>query len=663
MRNLLYPKLAFTNIRKNSKTYIPYILTGTFTVAMYYIIYSIVHNEGIDKMPGAGNLRDVIGVGIAIVAIFSCIFLFYTNSFLMKQRKKELGLYNVLGLGKRHIAKMMFLETLMIALFDIIVGLLFGMVFSKLMFLLLLKIGRIDAPLVYMIEPTAIVMTTTLFGTIFAATLLYNMWQVFRVNTVELLHSKNQGEKEPKTKWFLAIFGLIALTAGYVIAIIVEQPLQALTAFFFAVIFVIIGTYALFTAGSIAVLKMLRNNKTYYYKTSHFISVSGMIYRMKQNAAGLANICILSTMVLVMVSTTVSLYSGMDNILKTRFPYEFNANAREASAEQVKEFRDEVREGAKEKGIPIKQERVYQSIDIIVSSEGRNKLQIVEGSGYDMISSAAILSVVPISWYNGMFDDDIVLQSDEALFYSPLKNKTIDLKKGELLIGDNRFQITGSITEFASSGQEAMNALDTMYLFVDDETILGDFGKNVAEIQEGVDVGTTIGYNFKGNKKEESEMTKWVEEVLVESGMNAHVEIRENYRGEFYSFYGGFLFLGIFFGSLFLMATVLIIYYKQISEGYDDKERFQIMQKVGMSKREVRKTIRSQVVSVFALPLLTAILHICVAFKVISRLLVVMNLTDVALFRRCTILSIGVFAIAYVAVYFITAREYYKIIN
>lgn len=665
MRSFLYPKLAVTNVKKNSKTYIPYLLTGTLTVAMYYIINSIVYNEGIREMPGADSLIQIIGMGTVIVALFSCIFLFYTNSFLMKQRKKELGLYNVLGMGKRHIAKMMIFETLMTAVFDIIAGLICGMVFSKLMFLLLLKISKLNTPLTFIVEPRAIVLTVVLFACIFGVTMLYNMWQVFRVNTIELLHSKNQGEREPKTKWLMTIIGVVCIAAGYGIAIKVENPLEALFMFFVAVILVIIGTYALFAAGSIALLKAMRKNKNYYYKTNHFISVSGMIYRMKQNAAGLANICILSTMVLVMVSTTVSLYAGITNVLITRFPYEFNGETRDASEEDIKTFQDTVRQEAKARGLTVKTELVYQGADLLVLSQGKNKLSLAEPDPNQVSTfmSTAAVTVLPVSWYNSMNGDETELADGEAMVYLPQRNKSLDIAEGKLDFGGHKFEIIKELDEFMSSGKEAMLAMDTVYLIVADQEVVQTLVDEASKYQGDIVMSGSLGYNFEGGEKEKEDFTTWMNDRFSDSGFDGYVEIRENYREEFYTFYGGFLFLGIFFGSLFLMATVLIIYYKQISEGYEDKERFQIMQKVGMSKKEVRKSIRSQVVSVFALPLIVAVIHICAAFKLITRLLAVMNLSDVGLFRNCTILTVCIFALMYGIVYGITAREYYRIVN
>lgn len=320
MSSSIYRKLAVTNIKNNRRTYVPYIITCVITVMMFYIIYGLTMNKGIGGVPGEVTFREMLSMGVSIVGIFSAIFLFYTNSFLIKQRKKEIGIYNVLGLGKRHIAKMLTVEMLIIALISLVGGILGGMCFGKLVFLIMLKILHFDAHMGFAIEPKAIVGTILLFSGIFLVSLLFNFFQISLANPIELLHGSNQGEKEPKTKIIMTIIGIVSLGIGYYLALSTESVMNALGYFFVAVILVIIGTYALFTAGSIAFLKMLRKNKNYYYKTKHFTSVSGMMYRMKQNAVGLGNICILSTMVLIMLSTTLAMYTGLEDILSTRFP-------------------------------------------------------------------------------------------------------------------------------------------------------------------------------------------------------------------------------------------------------------------------------------------------------------------------------------------------------
>lgn len=316
MNNTLYPKLAVTNLKNNRKTYVPYIFTAVLCVMMFYMIDALSRSESVEEV----TMQICLRYAVAVVLIFSLIFLFYTNSFLIKRRKKEIGVYHILGMGKSHISKMMLIEMLITAGVSIVAGIVFGVIFGKLMYLILLKILHSKVSMAFAISLSSVRDTVLLFVVIFSLSFLYNLLQIKLSNPIELLHGGNQGEKEPKTKWFLTLIGVAALGTGYYLAITTEHPLDALSHFFVAVVCVIVGTYALFTAGSIAILKMLKKNKKFYYQPKHFTTISGMIYRMKQNAVGLANICILSTMVLIMVSTTVSLYAGMEDILKARFP-------------------------------------------------------------------------------------------------------------------------------------------------------------------------------------------------------------------------------------------------------------------------------------------------------------------------------------------------------
>ena len=664
MRNSLCLRLAADGIRKNGKTYIPYLITGVITVAMYYIIRAISFAEGLSSFPGAQQVKSTIGVGAAVVAVFSWIFLFYTNSFLMKHRKKELGLDQVLGMEKRHVALMMFWETVITMVVDIAGGLVTGILFSRFLFLLLLKITRLDVPLQFAVEPRAMALTATMFAAVLLVAFLYNLVSVCRMNMVELLHSQNQGEREPKTRILLTVIGFAALGGGYYIAQTTEQPLEALYLFFAAVVLVIIGTYALFTAGSIAVLKLLRKNKRYYYKTSHFISVSGMIYRMKQNAAGLASICILSTMVLVMISTTVSLYAGMQNVLETRYPFDFSAVMYSADRTAVREFQETARETAEKNQVELTTDQAYLSAQFLVLPQNSHEIAVADDSSSQSdILSGSILNLISLEDYNQITGKTEELGAGEAFVYLSERSRSWDAAEGELRIGEETLQVKKILDEFTVSGEENMMAYDTLYLIVPEETCQ-ELISYCAGIQGDTNAGDgNINLNLKGSEENRAKTLQELKTAFSEAGYDGYTEAREDYREEFYSFYGGFFFLGIFFGILFLMATVLIIYYKQISEGYDDRERFQIMQKVGMSRREVRRSIKSQVVSVFALPLIAAFVHICMGFKVIVRLLELMNLSDVALFRNCTIATAGVFAVIYGVVYLVTAREYYRIVR
>lgn len=355
---MFYPKLALTNLKKNGKTYIPYLLTCVLTVMMFYVMYAISKNTGLDQMQGATSLKIILGWAVIVTGIFSVVFLFYTNSFLVKQRKKEFGLYQVLGMDKGNLTKMMAWESILTILVSIVLGLAAGILLGKLMFLILLKMMHFAVPLKFAVESDAMIGTIILFLIIFAITFIFNLFQVQTANPVELLHGGSQGEKEPKTKWLLALIGAATLGIGYYIAQTTDSPLAAIGKFFIAVILVIIGTYCLFTAGSIAFLKILKKNKKFYYQSRHFTSVSGMIYRMKQNAVGLANICIMSTIVLVLVSVSVSLYTGIEDALSTRFPTDLNIMIYDTSQENLDKADQIIKEETEKAGVGL-ENRVY----------------------------------------------------------------------------------------------------------------------------------------------------------------------------------------------------------------------------------------------------------------------------------------------------------------
>lgn len=623
---------------------------------MFYIINAISHNPGLSESIGGESLRQILYFGVIIVGIFAVIFLFYTNSFLMKQRKKEVGVYNVLGLGKWHIARMLGWEMLVIAGGSLAAGLLFGIALSKLMFLILLKILHFEVTMKFSVSTGSIIVTVILFGGIFLAGYLFNLLQIRLANPIELLRGGNVGEKEPKTKWVMTIVGVVALGAGYYIAQTTESPLQAIGMFFVAVLLVIIGTYALFTAGSIALLKMLKKNKSFYYNTRHFISVSGMIYRMKQNAVGLANICILSTMVLVMMSASVSLYMGMDDLLKTRFPHEVTVNLYDITEENKEFIRSVVGEIAKKHGLAMTCDREYEYTPFAVEKRG-NEFYFPEKDEYISVSQGNFAMVLMMSEeeYNRLEEKKVSLAQDEVLVYGV---KT-PFKAEEIVLAGKTYRVKEQISK--------MNVDLDMHMMDDNYYVVMHAPETIQELEERYckGIGSTFqkDIDFKESGKEQLPALEEMKEILDESGIRLASDVREMERESFYSLYGTILFLGIFLGVLFLMATVLIIYYKQISEGYDDKERFAIMQKVGLSKREVKQSIRSQVVSVFFLPLAAAIVHIAMAFKVITKLLAMMNLTNVPLFFGCTVMTVVVFAVFYFIVFMMTAREYYKIVN
>lgn len=642
MNNFIYEKLAVTNLKNNRKTYVPYIFTGVLTVMMFYIIDALSRGKGITQ----DTLKICLQYATGVIVVFAVIFLFYTNSFLIKRRKKEIGVYNILGMGKRHIARMMAVETILTAGISILGGLVFGIIFGKLMYLLLLKILRNSVDMQFSVNGTAIVQTVILFAGIFLLTYLYNILQIQLVNPVELLHGGNQGEKEPKSRWLLVIVGVAALGNGYWIALTTEAPLEALLKFFVAVVCVIIGTYALFIAGSIVVLKILRKNKAYYYNPKHFTSVSGMIYRMKQNGAGLANICVLSTMVLVMVSTTVSLYAGMEDILDSRFPRDVSIVCNEADTNKEETLQRLIKEQCEKAGVKIT-DRVryrYGSMNAVLKG---NNLEKVEQ--YYPDNHFYYVEMITQEEYNRIEKKNVSLKGQEILTYTTNGK----CGKKQINIAGQNYQVKKELSEMTSQPKSTAEMYKTLYIVF----------ANAEQIERIESFSYADKFNLKGDDGKQKEALEQIQNEFYEKFPDGTMESRMLSRSSFYELYGGLFFIGIYLGSMFIMATVLIIYYKQISEGYDDRERYQIMQKVGMSKKEVKRSIRSQVLSVFFLPLVVAVIHVAVAFKVMTKILGVLNLTNVSLFAVCTIITIAVFAVFYIIVYSITAKEYYRIVN
>lgn len=642
MNNFIYEKLAVTNLKNNRKTYVPYIFTGVLTVMMFYIIDALSRGKGITQ----DTLKICLQYATGVIVVFAVIFLFYTNSFLIKRRKKEIGVYNILGMGKRHIARMMAVETILTAGISILGGLVFGIIFGKLMYLLLLKILHNSVDMQFSVNGTAIVQTVILFAGIFLLTYLYNILQIQLVNPVELLHGGNQGEKEPKSRWLLVIIGVAALGNGYRIALTTEAPLEALLKFFIAVICVIIGTYALFIAGSIVVLKMLRKNKAYYYNPKHFTSVSGMIYRMKQNGAGLANICVLSTMVLVMVSTTVSLYAGMEDILDSRFPRDVSIVCKQADVDHEEIIERLLKEQCEKAGVKIT-DRVwyrYGSMNAVLKGD---KLENV--NQYYPDNHFYYVEMMTQDEYNRIEKRNVSLEEQEILTYTTNGK----CGKKQINIAGQNYQVKKELSEMTSQPKSTAEIYKTLYIVF----------ANAEQIERIEPFSYADKFNLKGDDGKQKEALEQIQNEFYEKFPDGTMESRMLSRSSFYELYGGLFFIGIYLGSMFIMATVLIIYYKQISEGCDDRERYQIMQKVGMSKKEVKRSIRSQVLSVFFLPLVVAVIHVAVAFKVMTNILGVLNLTNVSLFAVCTIITIAVFAVFYIIVYSITAKEYYRIVN
>ena len=664
MGKLFFPKMAAGNLVRNRRFEFPYLLTGLITVAMFYNMTFLTFHEELKNMPGGATIPTIMNLGTMVVGLFAVIFLLYTNTFLMKRRHKEIGLYNILGMSKRHIAVVMLWETVYTCLITVVGGLLLGILLSKLMLLLLYKILFFSVSFGFMVSWKSVGITAVLFVAIYLVALLLNLLHVHLSKPVELLKGGSVGEKEPKTKVLLAILGVVTLGAGYYIAITTESPLEALMLFFLAVILVIIGTYCLFTAGSIAFLKAMKKRKNYYYQAKHFIGISGMLYRMKQNAVGLANICILSTMVLVMISTCVCLYIGTGDALNAMYPHDiiYSQSWQDSGNRSKEEVRVQIQEALDKAGMePTHVQEVDQLTTVNSMPEEATLGGVDPNAGVMDLSNTVTTLVVTAEGYRQMTGNTLNLAPGEAAIYTTESQGEWE----QISFLGLSFSIKTWLPEAPAITVEGYSERYIFLVVADDAAMEAVYQQ---QMLDGGGLASNIYWeyslDFDGVSKEEMLQLYQTlrSSVLSDTGDNT-LSCRDAQEVDFYSLYGSFLFLGLFLGALFLMATVLIIYYKQISEGYEDKERFAIMEKVGMSQQQVRTAIRSQVRMVFFLPLLGAIIHLAASFKMISKLMSALGLQNIPLFALCCAGTVAAFAVGYFIIYHLTARTYYKIVR
>lgn len=656
--------MAAGNLVRNRRFEFPYLLTGLITVAMFYNMTFLTFHEELKNMPGGATIPTIMNLGTMVVGLFAVIFLLYTNTFLMKRRHKEIGLYNILGMSKRHIAVVMLWETVYTCLITVVGGLLLGILLSKLMLLLLYKILFFSVSFGFMVSWKSVGITAVLFVAIYLVALLLNLLHVQLSKPVELLKGGSVGEKEPKTKVLLAILGVVTLGAGYYIAITTESPLEALMLFFLAVILVIIGTYCLFTAGSIAFLKAMKKRKNYYYQAKHFIGISGMLYRMKQNAVGLANICILSTMVLVMISTCVCLYIGTGDALNAMYPHDiiYSQSWQDSGNRSKEEVRVQIQEALDKAGMePTHVQEVDQLTTVNSMPEEATLGGVDPNAGVMDLSNTVTTLVVTAEGYRQMTGNTLNLAPGEAAIYTTESQGEWE----QISFLGLSFSIKTWLPEAPAITVEGYSERYIFLVVADDAAMEAVYQQ---QMLDGGGLASNIYWeyslDFDGVSKEEMLQLYQTlrSSVLSDTGDNT-LSCRDAQEVDFYSLYGSFLFLGLFLGALFLMATVLIIYYKQISEGYEDKERFAIMEKVGMSQQQVRTAIRSQVRMVFFLPLLGAIIHLAASFKMISKLMAALGLQNIPLFALCCAGTVAAFAVGYFIIYHLTARTYYKIVR
>jgi len=665
MRKGLYGRLAFANFKNHRRLYVPYLLSCAGSAAMFYMMFFLVTSDALESMRGGDSLKSVLAFGCIVIAIFSTVIVLYANSFIMKTRKRELGLYNILGMEKKHIARLMAVETVYAAICAITLGIASGILFSKLLLLLICNMLSFSVPFGFDISTLGVAATLMLFGGIFFLALLWNVSRVHVAKPIELLSAANVGEREPKARWLLTLAGLIALGGGYALAVTTKQPGKAVLVFFAAVILVIIGTYCLFTAGGVTLLKCLKKNRGFYYRTRNFVSVSSMIYRMKQNAVGLANICILSTMVLVTLSTTICLYYGLEDTLRTMYPRNVEIRAGSLDDRERETLLSITADALENTGIGARNVLSYRS-ESLWCQRGGDAFLPYSGQG-----DAFQICLIPLEDYNAMTGGSAQLSPGEAFVFCPKSAPA----GTAATFGDLRYYIVDALDSLPiRENWYTVDGEDQAWYFIVPEP--ADFEAIQAALASEGEAynGYSLYYGFDVNgEAEETDLAEvlepalddYVTSVATDAG-GSGVYLNYGYTGEsrasYYTTYGGLFFLGIFLGLMFTCAAALIMYYKQISEGYDDRSRFDIMQKVGLSLAEVRASIRAQVLTVFFLPLVAAGVHVAFAFPLIAVLFRMLALTNVTLFLWCTLGCYAAFAALYAAVYALTARTYYRIV-
>lgn len=675
MNASFYFKIAKTNIKNNRKIYFPYILTSICMVMIMYVVSFLANDPMIaKKFAGGATLQGLLKLGVYIIMIFSALFLFYTNSFITKRRKREFGLMSVLGMGKKNISLVMLWENIIVDFTSIAVGLVLGLLLSKLAQGVLFNIlGESAAPLDFSVNLTDMLMTVLVFLVIFAVIFFDSIRQITFTNTIDLLHSSNKGEKEPKANYIMAVIGVVFLGVGYALSQLVQQAYSAISLFFVAVIFVIVGTYALFIAGSVALAKVLKKNKAYYYKPSHFVSVSGMTYRMKRNGAGLASICILSTMVLVMLSTTVCMFAGVEKTSQLRYPMDVTTmiGLSDGLEEECAVFEAEMHRKADNLGVKIEREVKYNTWNAYVEDKNTGVFRTGEASSE---VNPVQLNFFSIDAYNdtNLTGEKISLGDGEALILTydcEYSFDTFEINDVKLSVKEVK-PTNGNFTFLATLFS---NSIPQILVFTNDSA--AELYRQVKNVREGEKcyVNRYIGWDVSDCDDETlDQLCSDIRQIWLDGNTAENTDwtlstvYTDTYVNDFnyqVATYGGLFFLAIILGLVFISGTVLIMYYKQVTEGYEDAERYEIMKKVGMTEREIKKSINSQILTVFFAPLIAAGVHIAFAYNMIKLILRVMVAAAGSAFFYTTLICYAVFAVFYIAVYLITSKAYYRTIS
>jgi putative ABC transport system permease protein len=684
MKMGFYPKIAWDGIKKNRRFYIPYILTCVGMIMMYYIIHHLAGMPALRNMSGGNSVKLILGFGCWIVALFALIFLFYSNSFLMRRRKKEFGLYNMLGMGKGNLCRLLLWESLILFLISMAGGLVCGILLSKTAELIMVRMLEGDVTYGMIIYADAFRDTWLIFAAIFTLIFIKGLITVSRSGAITLAQSESVGEKPPKANYVLGIAGALLLIVAYYISVSIQNPLTAMVWFFIAVCLVIVATYLLFISGSVTLCRLLQKNKRYYYRKNHFVSVSSMVYRMKRNGAGLASICILSTMVLVIVMGAGTLYIGKEESLNTRYPHDISSSIEyipyvfegdfDPENESIKPYEEESlneycgRIDAVLSEYGVETENVEQTLSVTAYGVLKDGLLSFDPVDTQTMDYSVRIQLIPLSVYNACMNTNETLESGEVFIYCVSTNfdeSGINLPDGTVLT------VKEQLKSIMGSEDSIKYATPTVFIVTDEvESLTEKFNAELSRISSGSRCRFKLGYAFDTNASAETQaelcdkITAEIQSYIGESGSYSYsVECKQAESADFYGIYGGIFLLGVFLSVVFIAATVLIIYYKQVTEGYEDEKRFEIMRNVGMSKEDIRKNVNSQMLTVFALPLITAAVHTAFAFPIVQKMIEMFNLNNALLSLAVTATAIVVFAVFYVVVYKITSNAYYAIVS
>ena len=655
-------KLAVSNLIKNRKLYYPFALAVLLAVTITFLFYSLTLNPNIGKIRGGETISMTLGLGMVIVTIASAIIVFYANSFVMKNRSKELGIYGMLGLEKRHLISMVFKELLIFGSLTLTAGLGLGALFDKLIFALLLKLMNMKVELVATFQPSVFILVTLIFGAIFLGLIFINAFRIARMNALQLSREKASGEKKGRFLGLQTILGLISLGAGYYLAVTVENPLSAVLIFFVAVLLVILGTYLLFNAGITVFLQILKKNKRYYYQPNNMISVSNLIFRMKKNAVGLATIAILSTMVLVTMSAATSIFKGSETFKKVMNPHDFGITGQNVEKEDINKLLDQY---ASDKGLTVTKKEVLTYSNFGVANQEGTKLTIFE-KGQNRVQPKTIFMVFDQKDYENMTGQKLALSGKEVGLFT--KNKQLQGQK-ELTLNDQTYTIKEEIKKdfILEHVPNQYNILtsDYNYLVVPDLKAFLDQYPNSSIFNQYYG-GMNVTASEDEQLKIADDYSKFVNNFNRELNKEGSYVFGSNLAdssAQVSALFGGVFFIGIFLSIIFMVGTVLVIYYKQISEGYEDRERFIILQKVGLDQKQIKQTINKQVLTVFFLPLLFAFLHLAFAYHMLSLILKVIGVLDATMMLTVTLSICAIFLIVYVLIFMITSRSYRKIVQ